>query len=694
MKKLFAPLIAVFFPLGVSAQFVINEFLADPATDISGDANGDGARDSSQDEFIEFVNNSGGPIDVDGWSITDSVSERHRFLGTTIVGDGQALVVFGGGTPTGTFGGAVVTTASTGLVGLNNGGDTITLFDASSAVIATVTYGGEGGGDEALTLDPDITGAVFVGHGSLGDGSLKFSPGTRNTGAPFAGDSLSVSITPASFSEGAGASAATGTVTRTGSTAAPSIVTLLSSDTGEVAVPATVTIAAGFDSATFQVDAVDDEIQDADQSVVITASAADLFSGSFQVTVEDDEAPIPTIVLTADPDTISENGGSSTVTIEVSAGSVDGYTFDLSSDDTGELTVPATVSIAPNATTATFTATAVDDAVVDGTQSVLVTASDPDLVILSTNVSLSVTDDESFELPTILVNEVRVDDPSTDDDEYIELYSPDSDFSLGRLFVIVIGDGAGGGSGVVERVLDLNGLAATGNYFLIGSSRMTLATPDLVVSPDFLENSDNISIILVSDFTGASGDDLDPNDDGVLDFEPWGDLLDGVSLIEEPNGDDSMGGFTAPNNTEWDYSMSLGVQGIGPDENGFVPGHVFRNAENEGEFSIGVFDPSDEAANDTPGAENTGGVTPTDDDEIVITNITVNTTTGQVVLTVSGLGNGIYDVQSSTDLDQADAWANVTGSVLESDNGDDVDFTFIEVEFAVSSAQFYRILKQ
>jgi hypothetical protein len=56
MKKLILPLSLAILPVGLSAQLVLNEFLADPVNDLAGDANGDGTRDGSQDEFIELVN--------------------------------------------------------------------------------------------------------------------------------------------------------------------------------------------------------------------------------------------------------------------------------------------------------------------------------------------------------------------------------------------------------------------------------------------------------------------------------------------------------------------------------------------------------------------------------------------------------------------------------------------------------------
>ncbi len=99
-----------------------------------------------------------------------------------------SVVVFGGGTPTGTFGFSVVQTASSGALGLNNGGDTVTLFDGVGNA-AVYTYGGEGGDNQSLTRDPDVTGAdPLVKHSTAtGSSGALFSPGTLIDGSQFAG---------------------------------------------------------------------------------------------------------------------------------------------------------------------------------------------------------------------------------------------------------------------------------------------------------------------------------------------------------------------------------------------------------------------------------------------------------------------------------------------------------------------------
>ena len=166
--------------------FTFNEVHADPADGGSGDANGDGTRDGSEDEFVEIVNTSGAEVDISGYTLSDAVTVRHTFDANTTVPAGGAVVVFGGGTLAGTFGGATVATASTGLLGLNNNGDTVTLADADGAAVAAVTYGGEGGNDQALARDPDLTGG-FVLHSTIASNPVLFSPGVRNEdGQPFA----------------------------------------------------------------------------------------------------------------------------------------------------------------------------------------------------------------------------------------------------------------------------------------------------------------------------------------------------------------------------------------------------------------------------------------------------------------------------------------------------------------------------
>jgi predicted extracellular nuclease len=173
---------------------VINEFQADPAGDITGDANGDGTRDSSDDEFIEIVNISGADLDISGWSLSDAVQVRHTFPSNSIIPADCSVVVFGGGTPTGVFGGAVVQTASTGAVGLNNGGDTITLDDGGSSTLEVV-YGSEGGNNQSLTLEPDITGAFVLHSDAAASGGALYSPGTMLDGTAFSGCTFGTSVT-------------------------------------------------------------------------------------------------------------------------------------------------------------------------------------------------------------------------------------------------------------------------------------------------------------------------------------------------------------------------------------------------------------------------------------------------------------------------------------------------------------------
>ena len=166
---------------------VINEIHADPADGLPGDANRDGTRDASQDEFVEVANTSDLDVDISGWTLADAVGVRHVFPAGSIVRGHCAVAVFGGGTPTGIFGNALVQTASSGLLGLNNAGDSVTISNGIDAL--SVSYGSEGGDDQSITRDPDVTDTPpLVRHSTAnGSGGSLFSPGTQVSGAQFAG---------------------------------------------------------------------------------------------------------------------------------------------------------------------------------------------------------------------------------------------------------------------------------------------------------------------------------------------------------------------------------------------------------------------------------------------------------------------------------------------------------------------------
>lgn len=170
-------------------QLIINEVHADPEGTILGDANGDGVRDPDQDEFLEFVNTGATPLDISGWKIFDTNSSlllRHTFPASTVVPAGKAIVVFGGGTPTGAFGNAIVQLASSGALGLSNSNETIIVEDDLSVQKISLTWAGEGNDNQSLVRDPDVIGAGMVKHISApGSGGLRYSPGTRTDGSEF-----------------------------------------------------------------------------------------------------------------------------------------------------------------------------------------------------------------------------------------------------------------------------------------------------------------------------------------------------------------------------------------------------------------------------------------------------------------------------------------------------------------------------
>jgi len=139
------------------------------------------------------------------------------------------------------------------------------------------------------------------------------------------------------------------------------------------------------------------------------------------------------------------------------------------------------------------------------------------------------------------LNEIRIDQVADDVDEYFELAGSPGE-SLAGYWYVVIGDGLQG-SGVVEAVIDLSGYTIGADGLLSIGEDASIPCGEIDVVADGalnFENSDNVTHMLIAGFTGALADDLDLDDDGVLDVEPWLDVLECLALIETPLSGDQV----------------------------------------------------------------------------------------------------------------------------------------------------------
>ena len=208
----------------------------------------------------------------------------------------------------------------------------------------------------------------------------------------------------------------------------------------------------------------------------------------------------------------------------------------------------------------------------------LINTGDPQNCKLAAECAALVNEGEGLFVPGVQLNEIRTNQPSFDDDEYFELTGPVGT-SLSGLAYLVIGDP---GSGAIEAVVDLSGQSISpSGFFVAAEDTFTLGVADLTASLNF-ENGDNVTHMLVSNFSGSDGDDLDTNDDGVLDVMPWDEIVDCVALV----GPVSSGGEVYCSTT------------VGPDSI-YVPAHAYLCP---GGWVIGPFDPV--GVDDTPGTAN------------------------------------------------------------------------------------------
>ena len=150
-------------------------------------------------------------------------------------------------------------------------------------------------------------------------------------------------------------------------------VQLHSDDKTSISTPASVTIAAGQQSAAFPIIVTDDAFINPAQTVVIQASVANWPTATSTCTFVDDE---PNELWIDPPSAVQENlAATFTGTVRVSGVLIAPLTVHLVSDDILRLTVPESITIPAGSSGRTFALTPGDDDVIDGLQQVQVTAS-------------------------------------------------------------------------------------------------------------------------------------------------------------------------------------------------------------------------------------------------------------------------------------------------------------------------------
>ncbi|MDP6942918.1 MAG: lamin tail domain-containing protein [Myxococcota bacterium] len=119
----------------------INEIMSDPA---GVDHNGDGGAQALEDEYVELVNVTGGPLDLASVELVTgggTDSEVKRSLGIAGCLESQhGLLVFGGGSPALSIEGVMVITVDGSLSLNNGGGDSVALVGLGGVVLDQYVY--------------------------------------------------------------------------------------------------------------------------------------------------------------------------------------------------------------------------------------------------------------------------------------------------------------------------------------------------------------------------------------------------------------------------------------------------------------------------------------------------------------------------------------------------------------------------
>jgi hypothetical protein len=187
-------------PVPKPGDLVINELMFDPPAGTAGDANKDGTRDATNDDFIEIVNVTNEARNLEGVFLENDADKKvlFTFLKGVYLPGRTAVVIFGGGMgndqevgtnkPHSKFSGALVYKSS--ALSLTIAAKKIMLRSADKELLDHFEFGLDDNCPaksiaQSINRSPDLQSGTCIRHTEISPTGLLFSPGAWSDGRPF-----------------------------------------------------------------------------------------------------------------------------------------------------------------------------------------------------------------------------------------------------------------------------------------------------------------------------------------------------------------------------------------------------------------------------------------------------------------------------------------------------------------------------
>jgi hypothetical protein len=191
---------------------------------------------------------------------------------------------------------------------------------------------------------------------------------------------------------------------------------------------------------------------------------------------------------------------------------------------------------------------------------------------------------------TPVINEFVADHAGNDACEYVEIAGA-AGADYGNHTVLTVEGDAGNNPGQVQAVIPVGTMSGAGLW------------ESGFLAANLLQNGSS-TILLVADFAGGTPD-IDGNDDGAIDNEPWSALVDAVAVNDAGSADLTYAGDTVLTRT-WDGANSVvgGASRIPDGTDTDQPADWVRNLDNAAGLTCATGDTPVGTAQNTPGETN------------------------------------------------------------------------------------------